>query len=325
MLSLPIHTQALNLEKNDKVNLFIKAMVKKHQFSSEQLTHLFQQVNIQKSVIETMEAPYESQPWYIYRKLFVTDQRALQGQQFWQQHAKVLAAAEKRYGVPASVIVAIIGIESAYGKQVSTYRVIDSLTTLAFYYPRRSAFFQNELEQYLLLTREQKINPLNLYGSYAGAIGIPQFMPSSYRHYAVDYAGTSPIDLVHNMDDAIVSVANYLHKNGWQPGRPIAAEVNINNNKVDSFFNNETKSTIPLATLEKKGVTLMGHYAKPTQVIPMKLAATNNSNQYWLGFTNFSSIMRYNPRITYAMAVFQLSEKINALNKQHQFAQLQKK
>jgi len=264
-----------------EVKSFIKKMVHKHKFNQKELVSLFDTVAFKPAIIKQFNTPFEAKPWYLYQRVFVNEWRIQHGLEFWEKHAQALMQAEKKYGVPASIIVATIGIETRYGTIMGTYRVLDSLSNLAFSNLPRAKFFQQELEQFLLLTREQHINPNTLMGSYAGAIGQPQFMPSSYRKYAVSTSEKGGADLVHNEDDIIASIANYYKQNGWKYSQPIAVPA-------AQLPHNNTKLTL---------VELQGYL----------------NNEYWLGFHNFDVIKKYNSSNLYAMAVFQLSHYIATL------------
>lgn len=262
------------------VQQFIQQMSTKHNFDQKQLTQLFDQVKPDKRVIKAMTAPHEALPWYKYRPIFVTDKRAQAGAVFWHQHQKTLADAAKQYGVPPEIIVAIIGVETYYGQLQGSFSALTALSTLAFDYPPRAKYFRSELEQFLLLTRDEMLNPLTVHSSYAGALGQPQFMPSSYRQYAVDCDQDQKIDLFSNTDDIIASVANYFAAHGWQHGGLIA---------LHAWNPNKLPKHAKLLTLQAK---------------------TGNEN--WYIFPNFSVIMRYNTSPLYAMAVYQLSQMIKA-------------
>ncbi|OGO91462.1 MAG: lytic murein transglycosylase B [Coxiella sp. RIFCSPHIGHO2_12_FULL_42_15] len=294
------------------IQQFIKSVHQQYHFNETELTALFRQTHIDQNLIEKMNHPYEEKQWPEYRKFFITQQRIDNGNAFWRQHQSILQQAEKKYGVPAHLIVAIIGIETGYGQHIGNYPVLDTLTTLSFYYPRREQFFRHELTEYLLLTREQKLKPLQLKGSYAGAIGIPQFMPSTYRHYAVDFSNQGSADLVNDTNDAIFSIANYLSKMGWKKQQPIAAELNTSVEIDSALISDSAKPMHSIKTWQHKGVPV------PTSETNLKLKAaiiklaseSPKNNDYWLTYPNFRTIMLYNPRIHYAMAVYQLSEAI---------------
>lgn len=290
---------------------FINEMVQKYHFDASYLNNIMSQADILPPVISHVEKPAEAQPWDFYRKLFITKERIAGGVRYWQQHQQVLAAAERKYGVDPSIIVAIIGVESEYGQHKAQYQELGALTTLAFYHHARSAFFESELQEYLILTRAFQLPPTSLRGSYAGALGIPQFMPSSYLAYAVSYQNQSHIDLLNNHDDAIMSIANYLHaRGGWQAQAPIAMSAQVSKTPPPAALISKTgKPNYALATIRQYGVN-----ANPSLPGEQKAAliAMHDSDheEYWLTFQNFHAIMSYNPRTTYAMAVYQLSQII---------------
>lgn len=292
------------------VQTFINDMVRKHQFKRQELITLFNQVKIQTTILGSAAKPYEkTKPWYRYQESFLTPARTKAGLVFWQTHEKSLAQAEKQYGVPANIIVAIVGIETFYGQRQGAYRVIDALSTLAFNYRRRAPYFKKELEHFLLLSREQGIKPTTVLGSYTGAIGQPQFMPSSHRAYAVSQSGSKKIDLRNNHKDVIDSVANYFKKNGWQTGRPIAIPTIV----PKSFFqtaneiSSHKKPVTSLQQLQEYGLKHNLKFPAKTPIGIIRLQALNDP-EYWIGFKNFYVIKRYNSSDHYAMAVYQLAE-----------------
>jgi len=288
------------IERPD-VKKFIMQMVQKHHFIQSELTDIFSTVQMRPAVIKSVKTPLEQKPWYTYQMLFVTEWRIRQGVEFWNTYKDALERAEKEYGVPASIIVATIGVETKYGKNTGSYRVIDALSNLAFSDSTRAPFFRQELEEFLLLVREQHLDPLKVMGSYAGAIGQPQFMPSSYRRYAVNFSGNSKIDLSNNEIDVIGSIANYYKKHGWKTQQPIAFKTDFANKKNELQNNaivNPADFGIPSLRNEKsKLIELEGYFGR----------------EYWLSFHNFDVIKRYNPSNLYAMAVYQLSYYISRL------------
>jgi membrane-bound lytic murein transglycosylase B len=295
------------LSQQPTVSTFINQMVKKHNFSKKELVVLFDQVQIQAPVIASVKNPKEGNPWYIYRKHFLNEDRVSKGSAFWQEHKTVLAKTEKDYGVPASVIVAILGVETYYGTKKGKYRVIDALSTLAFGYSPRAPFFTRELEQYLLMTRENKLDPLAFRGSYAGAMGQPQFMPSSYRAYAVSYQGRTYKNLETNTDDSIVSIANYLRKNGWHPYGPIAEPATVSS-FPPPIKSSQFKPEKTLTEYKSQGIKATNKNITSDHKAALIALQSPDGHDYWLGFQNFYAITRYNPSINYAMAVFQLSQ-----------------
>ena len=210
---------------------FIDEMVAKHQFKREELQLAFRRAEYRTDVIDSITKPAILKPWVEYRPYFVNPQRIEGGVQFWKKYSAALKRAEQKYGVPQEIIIGILGVETIYGRNAGRYLALDALTTLAFDYPRRAEFFRDELEQYLLLAREQGFDLMGIQSSYAGALGIPQFMPSSYRRYAVDYNGNGKIDLMNEPEDAIGSVANYLKQYGWQSGEPVALQSKVEDEK----------------------------------------------------------------------------------------------
>ncbi len=288
---------------------FIQHMVKQYNFNEKSLTELFEQAQFQPSIIKAMTTPYEAQPWYLYRAHFLTPDRIEGGVQYWKDHQKELQTAQKRYGVDPAIIVAIIGVETHYGTLKGHFRVIDSLSTLAFDYPKRAPFFTHELEQFLIMCREQKVSPLSINGSYAGAFGIPQFMPSSYRHFAVGYEPNRFIDLSNRHEDAILSIANYFKINKWQTNAPVAVPVKIEGSNYKRYLQKNVTLKDPLSLLEKNGIEPLSPENANTKGTLIELEG-QNSPTYWVAFNNFKSIMSYNPRIAYAMAVYQLSQAI---------------
>lgn len=303
-------TAKVPLTQQPETQQFIERMVKHHHFSQEYLVELFNHAQIQSSILTAIANPKEGKPWYLYRENFLTPEKVKRGRAFWQANQATLQKAEREYGVPANVIVAILGVETDYGRHQGKYRVIDALSTLAFAYPPRSPFFTKELEDYLLLTRENQIDPLSIHGSYAGAIGQPQFMPSTYRHYAVAYNGGRSKDLQHNTQDVIVSVANYLQKHGWQRGQLIAVPAQVTGEpKLTAtparLEPNHTISALKNLGIQPEGVRLSSHQKALFFGVTMA-----HGSEYWLGLQNFYAITRYNPRINYAMAVFQLSQML---------------
>ncbi len=295
--------------KRHEVQVFIDEMVSQHGFKRKDLSDIFMQVTFPKQVIKKSNKPAEAMTWERYKSIVVSDRKVKGGIAFWKKYKKDLVRAHKKYGVPIEVIVATIGVESAYGQNTGKYRVIDSLTNLAFNYPRREKFFKSELKEYLLLTKEMKLDPLELMGSYAGAIGQPQFMPSSYRRYAVDFSGKHYIDLVHNEVDVIGSIGNFYNRHGWHRGDPIASPAGISGNQFYKAMSSSRHPKLTLSDLQHYGVIPEKHYFNnyKANLISLKI---NKIDNFWVTFDNFYAIKRYNPSTYYAMAIFQLSQKI---------------
>ncbi|MDD1629019.1 MAG: lytic murein transglycosylase B [Methylococcaceae bacterium] len=296
-------------------------MVTTHQFDESELNELFQAVEIKEDILKKISSPAEGLPWYKYRKIFITEARINNGVKFWQENESALTAVEQLTGIPAEIIIAIIGVETSYGQKTGNYRVIDALSTLAFAYPPRSKFFLSELENFLLLCREEHINPLEPVGSYAGAMGMPQFMPSSFRAYAADFDNDSHRDIWHNKGDVIASVANYFVKHQWQAGQAIAIPVEATGENYKTALTKGLKPDLRLAELESLNLKISRSLPLNTKV---KLLAFEQEpfgqkpgEELWAGLDNFYVITRYNHSPLYAMAVYQLSQSI--LNKKGTF------
>lgn len=289
------------------VQAFIDEMVKKHGFNRKELTATMNKATIQQSIVDAMNRPAEGKPWYQYRPIFITEDSINNGVTYYKAHQKDLKKAEREYGVPAEIIVAIIGVETRYGRNKGSYSVLDALSTLAFDYPKRAPFFRSELEQFLILTREEHIDPTTLKGSYAGAMGTPQFMPSSYRSWAVDFTGNGKRDLWNNDADAIGSVANYFVAHGWKKNAPVIFPATLN--KPITVSENITKPTTPFKVYKEQGVKISA--TLPDNELTTLLTYDNGKGtDYWLGLNNFYVITTYNRSPLYALAVYQLSEEI---------------
>jgi membrane-bound lytic murein transglycosylase B len=295
---------------NPQVQVFIDEMVAQHGFSREELEKVFSEAQRRDDILALMSKPAEKRlPWYDYRKIFLTKSRIEGGVTFWNKNAAVLAQAEKAYGVDAQVIVAIIGVETRYGGNTGSHRVLDALTTLAFDYPPRGTFFRGELEQYLLLARAEHIDLLNTKGSYAGAMGYGQFIPSSYRRYAVDFDQDGKRDLWESPMDIVGSVANYLHSHGWEPGAAVTTRANVTGTGYQSVIAKGLKPETAVRTLRTEGITPSNPLPDDTLAALISLDQESGP-EYWLGLNNFYVITRYNHSPLYAMAVYQLSEEI---------------
>lgn len=291
------------------VNKFINKMVEQHQFQRTELVMLFNSVEIKEKIIETMQRPAEGMPWYKYRKIFMQDKRIQGGVKFWQDNQQSLTAMQQLYGLPEEIMVAIIGVETLYGTRTGGHRVIDALATLGFAYPKRSKFFLSELENFLLLCREENMDPLEPVGSYAGAMGMPQFMPSSYRHFAADFEGDAKRDIWNNPADAIASVANYFAKHHWQPGQNIAFPVTAVGEQYKKALTKGLKPDMTAAQLRQYKLQLPAQIAA-SERLKLLSFEQKTGNDLWVGLDNFYVITRYNHSALYAMAVFQLSQAI---------------
>ena len=306
----PLTAVADNYNNQPQVQTFIDMMVDKHGFTQEELVTVFNEAKRREDILELMRKPAEKRlKWFEYRKIFLTPARIEGGVGFWQENADTLAKAEAAFGVDPQVIVAIIGVETRYGSNTGRHRVLDALSTLAFDYPPRSEFFTGELEQFLILAREEDIDIIATTGSYAGAMGYGQFIPSSYRAYAVDFDNDGKRDLWANKMDIIGSVANYFKQHGWKAGTPVAVRAKVEGDDYHTILDLGYKPNTVLDAMRHDGIT-------PLKPMPDDLVAAllrfeqKDGPEYWLGFNNFYTITRYNHSPLYAMAVYQLSEEI---------------
>jgi membrane-bound lytic murein transglycosylase B len=292
---------------------FVREMVVRHDFDPAALQALMARATYRRAIIDSMDRPYEAKPWHSYRALFVTPERIDAGVAFWRENADLLARAEATYGVGPQIIVSIIGVETNYGENLGRHLVIDALTTLGFGYPRRADFFRSELEAFFLLTREERVDPLGAVGSYAGAMGKPQFIPSSYRAYAVDFDGDGRRDLWSSNADVIGSVANYFKRHGWRPGEPIAVPATSSGAIPAGIAVAEKKPVLPDTTVAKLRSAGLDWREPLAPALPATLIRLDGiEDEYWVGLHNFYVITRYNHSNLYAMAVYQLSEEIRA-------------
>jgi membrane-bound lytic murein transglycosylase B len=290
---------------------FIGEMVQKHQFDEIALRKLFGQVRTLPSVVRAISAPGTARPWHEFRARNVDPARINGGVAFWREHAALLARARQQYGVPEEIIVATIGIETLYGRNTGSFRVIEALTTLAFNYPARAELFRGELEAYLLLVRESGLDAMKARGSYAGAMGIPQFLPSSFRRYAVDFDGDGKRDLM-TVADAIGSVANYYREFGWQTGGTVLVPVTVIGADTEALLKAGIKPHLKVAELKRLGVTPVATVEEGAEAA-LFTAETESGPRYWLGLNNFYVITRYNRSVNYALAVYELARELRML------------
>jgi membrane-bound lytic murein transglycosylase B len=263
----------------------------------------------QQSILDAIARPAEkTKPWYEYRAIFLTERRIREGVAFWHEYESVLDVVSQRTGVPAEVIVAVIGVETFYGRNTGSYRVVDALATLAFDYPKRSPFFTGELEAFLVLAWESGKDPLTLKGSYAGAMGYGQFMPSSYRAYAKAFEGESAPDIWTDPADAISSVGNYLKVHGWHPGQPVVLGAQVRQPEA-SLFDVGLKPVKSIDQLSALGIVATEPADASVLATPLRFEVAAGQ-AYWLGLQNFYAITRYNHSAMYAMAVWELSQEI---------------
>lgn len=300
----------------DDVDGYIAELVREHKFEESALRDLFAQAKKQQSILDAIARPAErTLKWHEYRKIFLKPSGYGAGLKFWEEHAADLARAEETFGVPARYIVAIIGVETRWGRIKGKYRVLDALATLGFDYPPRSKFFRKELTQLLLLAREEKREVSELYGSYAGAMGFGQFIPSSFRSYAVDFDGDGERDIWNNPTDAIGSVANYFKVHGWRGDGPVTMQASMPADSealasLDALANDSLKPQLTVGELRAKGL-FVADLADSAKAALFRMEQPGYA-EYWLGLQDFYVITRYNHSRMYAMAVYQLGQVLHA-------------
>jgi membrane-bound lytic murein transglycosylase B len=299
-------------QNRKEVKEFVAEMVNKHGFTRKELTRVFAEAQYQPAIVRAMDQPPETVlgSWQAYRAIFVKPERVEAGVEFWNRNADALRRAAAEFGVQEDVIVGIIGVETTFGRNIGTYRVIDALVTLAFDYPKRGAYFRGELEHYLVVSREQGIDPLRIKGSYAGAIGIPQFMPGSYRRFAVDFDGDGQINLATSPADAIGSIGNFLKSHGWMRGEPVAFGAEVSGDAWRKLAGNGITPAYRFADLPGYGV-------KPSVALPgetlcalIELETPGQPSDVRVTLQNFFVLTRYNHSNLYAAAVLDLAAEI---------------
>lgn len=317
-----------NFGQWQEVAAFIDDMVGRHGFDRKALETLFREVRYVDSAVQLVKPAPPGRPknWRAYRARFIDPVRIQAGAAFWNEHAQALERAEQRYGVPAEIIVGIIGVETVYGRNTGNFRVLDTLTTLGFDYPdtpnraARMTFFRGQLEQTLLFARESVIDPFSLLGSYAGAIGWPQFMPGSIRNFAVDFDGDGKIDLRNSPVDAIGSVANFLLQHGWQNGQPIAFPATVTtasvngapDNRWEAYIGQGLEAKYTLEEMRTAGIAASGDAPAELPYGLVDLQNGSEATEYWLGAANFFAITKYNRSFFYAMSVVELGRAVKA-------------
>jgi membrane-bound lytic murein transglycosylase B len=295
-----------------EVRSYIEELVADHGFSRVALEEIFSQAAKQDRIIELMSRPAERRlVWHEYRNILVDEPRISQGVRFWEENRQALERAQQVYGVAPEIIVAIIGVETRYGRVTGNFGVVDALSTLAFDYPPRATFFRGQLTEHLLLAREEGKNPLSLKGSYAGAMGYGQFIPSSYRSFAVDFDGDGVRDIWTNKTDAIGSVANYFARHGWRGDAQTVEAVTVTNPSPELLAqaNADLRPTKTVAHWRSQGVQVSSDQADDRKATLMRMQQPDDA-EYWLGYEDFYVITRYNHSRLYAMAVYQLSQEI---------------
>lgn len=310
-LAAAVEITSGDYQGREDVSAFVKRMVSQSAYTEQELADLFAQVQKQDHLFAQLDKPAEKElDWYEYRPIFIKDRRIELGVQFWREHAELLEQVSEKTGVPPEIIVAIIGVETFYGVYKGNDPVFDSLVTLAFDYPRRAAFFTGELQEFLLMVKEQRFDARSLRGSYAGAMGMPQFIASSYRAYAVDFDQNGQVDLFDSVPDIAGSVANYFVKHGWQRDGRVARPLALDEDNSVASLQPGMKPDYVWRDLKRSGLRSQFEIGDDTPVALVELKQRDHS-EYWVGFQNFYVITRYNHSELYAMAVYQLAKLIS--------------
>lgn len=292
-----------------EIESFIEEMVQKHAFDRGFLRKLFRQAQPRPAVIRAISTPGTARPWHEFRAIYMEERRIAAGVEFWRQNAAALSRAHREYGVPEEIVVATLGVETVYGRNTGRFRVLEALGMLAFDYPPRASLFRSELEEFLLLVREAGLEAAAVRGSYAGAMGIPQFLPSSYRKYAVDFDGDGRPDIWRSASDAIGSVANYYRSFGWETGAPVIIEAQVSGDEVENVLAAEFKPHTRITELRQRGITPLSPVDEEAIAMLVRVEAESGT-QYWLGLQDFYVITRYNRSVNYALTVHELAQEI---------------
>jgi len=302
-------TYAVDLDRPD-VKAFIKTMVNEHDYDCDKLRDILSQAEMKHSIIDQISKPAEKTlTWAEYRPIFMTKQRVRAGAAFWRENSETLEDISARSGVPIEILVGIIGVETYFGRITGGHRVLDALSTLAFFYPPRARFFRGELEQFLLLVREEDMLAADAFGSYAGAMGRPQFMPSSYRAYAIDSTGDGKRDIWNDWADVAGSIANYFNAHGWKSGEDVATQATLSARWNGVLPENKLTAEETVSSLSEMGV--MFSTTLPNEAAGQLLTLEGaDGDELWVGFHNFFVITRYNRSVMYGLAVHQLGQEI---------------
>ena len=299
-----------DFDERPEVRSYIEEVAGQHGFDQAALLTLFQAAERKESILAAISRPAERKQWHEYRRIFVTPTRIREGIEFWREHDDILRRVERVYDLPPEITVAIVGVETRYGRNVGSFRVVDSLATLAFDYPPRAPFFRGQLTEFLLLAREEGIDPLAMVGSYAGAMGYGQFIPSSFRTFAVDFDGDGTRDIWTNITDALGSIGNYFAQHGWRGDGPAVMRVDVARPVADENVNRGLKPDYDAEQLKRLGVISDG--VPPGAKAALFRMEGDEGSEYWLGLHDFYVITRYNHSRLYALAVWQLGQEIRA-------------
>jgi membrane-bound lytic murein transglycosylase B len=301
--------QAIDTDRPE-VKTFVDQMVEKSDYDRATLNAILRDAKTKQAILDAISRPAEkSKEWFEYRAIFITDERIKAGAAFWREHEQALGRISDETGVSKEILVGIIGVETYFGRITGHYRVIDALATLAFDYPPRSKFFSRELEEFLLLVLEEKMEAADATGSYAGAMGRPQFMPSSFRAYAVDGSDDGKRDIWNNWDDVIGSIANYFVRHHWRQDQEVVTQATLGDQWHGELPGNSLKPKSTVSSLSRQGIMFSTDLPADSKAQLLHLLG-KDGEQYWVGFHNLFVITRYNTSVMYALTVHQLGQEI---------------
>lgn len=312
LIGLFISIQSLDAQIDEaKVEAFVKRYAQQQEVPVEEVRNFMDQAEFDQSIIDKMNKPAEGMAWHRYRNIFMSEERMKAGIDFWNEHESTLRDVSAKTGVSEEAILGILGVETYFGQRKGSYRVLDALYTLAFGFPRRATFFTRELEEFLILAKEENLDVLTVKGSYAGAMGYSQFMPSSYRAYAKSYDAGGTCDLMESPEDAIASIANYLKVHRWRKGEMVASSVMVSP-EATAAAGKRSKPKYDVAHFEALGYVATEDLSPQTPVALLEFEQ-KEGKEYWFGMNNFYVITRYNHSSMYALVVFQLGEAIREM------------
>jgi membrane-bound lytic murein transglycosylase B len=310
LILINLHNPFAMADQEQERNLLIDELVQQHGFDEQYIHEIFENIEFLPELIESISKPAEkTKTWPEYKNIFVTNQRIAAGVLYAKQHEEIINKAVREMGIPKKILLGILGVETYFGRIQGGYKVIDSLFTLATGYPKRANFFRSELINLFYLCREENLSILDIKGSYAGAMGAPQFISSSYRNYAIDGDGDGRVDLFNNWEDVLMSIGNYLKRNGWETGKPIYSKFIVNEDQTSKMASKTIKPITTVANLMDEGIEINGSESSEIAQLIL-LDAANLDEESYIGHHNFYVITTYNRNVMYALVVIKLGEAI---------------
>lgn len=312
VIAINFHSAQASTNQEAEKSLLIDELIQEHGFDEQYVLNIFENMKFLPELIESISRPAErTKTWPEYRKIFVTNKRIAAGVLFAKQHEEIINRAASEMGIPKKILLGILGVETSFGRIQGNYKVVDSLYTLATGYPPRSKFFRSELINLFYLCREEGFSILDIKGSYAGAMGAPQFISSSYRNYAVDGDADGKVDLFNSWDDVLMSIGNYLKENGWEASGPIYSRYQVNELKLSKLSSKTIRPTSTIQDLLDEGIRIDG-FEKDDIAQLIRLDGFDDRDDSYIGHHNFYVITTYNRNVMYALVVIQLGEAIDS-------------